>query len=230
MRLYRRLRRIREVSAGTVSLVWSSISARSNAVIAMTISSDAEPIVYVDLHGGSDSNDGAYATPVEQLTRGLAILATKIRPGVTSATVFMYPTLYATSLFKIKIIPSTLTGFVFPDILKTVDLTITSAISRKAVSIFDAWKSQEYCNYVIQTCVSQSSFYASVWGTSFDTGDFLAIVVDTLQITSFCDALAEIWPKSDGGRAFTLANFKSITLDGLWFQSFQTYVDGMRVV
>ncbi len=209
-----------------VSFVWSSNSAGSNAVIAMTISTDKEPVVYVDLNRGSDSNDGSHASPVEQLTKGLAILATKIGPGVTSATIFMYPTLYASG----KIMrPSNVTGFVFPDVLKTVALTITSAISRKAISIFDAWKEQNYCNYQIKNCVSRKSFYDSVWGTSFDTGVYSDLLLEVLQTTLFCDALSEIWAISAGGRAFTLANFKSITLDGLWFQNFQSYGDGRLV-
>ncbi len=210
----------------SVSFVWSSNSAGSNAVIAMTISTDKEPVVYVDLNRGSDSNDGSHASPVAQLTTGLVILATKIRPGVTSATIFMYPTLYASGK---TMKPSNMTGFVFPDVLKTVALTITSAISRKAISIFDAWKEQYYCNYQIKTCVSKKSFYESVWGTSFDTGVCSSLFLQILLTTSFCDARAEIWANSVGGRAFTLANFKSITLDGLWFEKFQSYGDGMCV-
>ncbi len=43
---------------------------------------------------------------------------------------------------------------------------------------------------------------------------------------TFC---AEIKSSLDGSRAFTLDGFKSITFDGIWFENFKSYVDGMHV-
>jgi hypothetical protein len=151
----------------TLSLVWTSSSHRSDAAITTTISLNQEPVVYVDIEYGSDSNDGSYMHPVKQLEKGLAILATKITPKVRYATIMVYPTWYSGEYMSM----SSQSGFVIPSILKTVHLTISSVISRKASDIFEAWKYQDYCNYLITECVSEDTFYDSVWGTSFDTGD-----------------------------------------------------------
>jgi hypothetical protein len=165
----------------TLSLVWTSAFAGSNASIAVTVSTDPEPVVYVDLENGSNSNDGSWTSPVQFLTKGLAILATKISPKVTSATIIMFPTLYATSDDpSLQIMPSSPSGFVVPDILRTVDLTITSVIQRKATAVYESYRAQDYCNYQIQTCVSRGSFYDSVWGTSFDTGELKVPACDTV--------------------------------------------------
>ncbi len=66
--------------------------------------------------------------------------------------------------------PSSPEGYRIPDVFKNVSLTIASWIARPAVDIFDAWRSQFYCNYLIEDCLSQPSFFSSVYGTSFDTG------------------------------------------------------------
>ncbi len=153
-----------------LSMVWTSTSAGSNADITVTISSDPEPVIYVDLQFGSDSYVGSWSRPVKTLEVGLTRLATRISqssPKATSATIILRPTLYASSVMT----PSTSSGFAIPDILKTVDLTITAVIYRKATAIYTSWKSQWYCNYQIEECVSGGSFYDSVWGTSFDTGE-----------------------------------------------------------
>ena len=164
----------------TLSLVWTSSSHRSEAAITTTISLSNEPVVYVDIEYGSDFNDGSYLHPVKQLEKGFAILATKITPTVLNATIMVYPTLYSGEVMSM----SSPSGFVIPNILKTVHLTISSAIHKKASEIFDAWKHQEYCNYLITECVSEDSFFGSVWGTSFDTGDVLNIT-----LLHFCDFL-----------------------------------------
>jgi len=169
----------------TLSMVWTSASAGSKAAITVTISTDPEPVVYVDLQYGKDSNDGSYLSPVQDLEVGLAILASKILPKVTSATIIMKPTLYATwASPDVKMTPSTRSGFVIPDILKTVDLTITAAIQRKATAVFESFKSQDYCNYQIEACVSKRSFYDSVWGTSFDTGELKDPASDNFEFAS----------------------------------------------
>ena len=168
-----------------LSMVWTSASAGSNAKITVTISTDPEPVVYVDLEYGSNSNDGSRSSPVQYLAKGLAVLATKISPKVTSATIIMSPTLYATVSYVLKMTPTSPSGFVIPDILKTVDLTITSVIQRKATAVYESWRSQDYCNYQIETCVSSRSFYDSVWGTSFDTGEWKVQACETVYITSY---------------------------------------------
>lgn len=209
-----------------LSLVWTSDSAGSDASITVTISSDPDPVVYVDLVYGLDSDDGTYASPVETLEKGLAILATRISARVKSATIVMNPTLYT----YLEMSPSTRSGFVFPDILKTVDLTIKSMIERKASAIYEAYQSTKYCNYQVQTCVSKSSFYDSVYGTSYDTGETdpsFKCVHHFILIS----LLAEVLPKfRDDSRAFNLTDFKSITLEGLWIQGFSVHDDGTRVI
>jgi hypothetical protein len=110
-------------------------------------------------------------------------------------------------------------GYVIPTILRTVSLTITSFIARHATDIFEAWKSFElYCNYLIEPCVSTENFYASVYGTSFDTGMFLHSYEPHILMSS-----AELLPHPGATQsAFTLDNFKSITLDGLWIAGFRS--------
>jgi len=98
-------------------------------------------------------------------------------------------------------------GFIIPDVFKNVSLTITSLISRPAVDILDAYNGQQYCNYLIESCISSRDFFSSVVGTSFDT---------------------ELYSNSNlqFGRAFTLNDFKSITFEGLWFSNYRRYDDG----
>lgn len=153
----------------TLSLVWTSSSHRSEAVVTTTISLSNEPVVYVDIEHGSDFNDGSYLYPVKQLEKGFAILATKITQKVLNAKIMVYPTFYSGEHMSM----SSQSGFVIPSILKTVHLTISSVMHKKASDIFEAWKHQDYCNYLITECVSEDTFYNSVWGTSFDTGDVL---------------------------------------------------------
>jgi hypothetical protein len=151
----------------TLSLVWASSSKNSDAVISTTISLNEDPVVYVDIEHGDDSNDGSFLHPVKELDQGFAILASQITQKVLSATVVVYPTWYSDKRFSI----SSKSGFEIPSILKKVNLLITSVILRKSSEIFEAWKQQHYCNYLISECVSSNSFYDSVWGTGFDTGD-----------------------------------------------------------
>ncbi len=170
----------------TLSMVWTSASAGSNADITVTIFQDPKPVVYVDFINGEDDNDGSYFFQVKTLEVGLTILATKATsPNVTSATLVVGPTIYTNG----RMTPSKRSGFVIPDILKTVDLTITALIQRKATAIYESYKSQKYCNYQVQTCVSKRSFFESVYGTSYDTGELNDAASDMCTSRHICHSL-----------------------------------------
>lgn len=90
-------------SAGdSISLVWASDAAGSDATITTSIVLDKEPVVYVDLYNGNSDGAGTRSDPIEHINDGLNILAQKVSPSVTSLTLVVRPTLPATNRWKIR--------------------------------------------------------------------------------------------------------------------------------
>lgn len=79
----------------SLSFVWASDAAGSEATITTSIILDTDPDVYVDLLRGRDNNDGSRFRPAQTLEGGLRILATKVTPSTSAVFLILNPTLPA---------------------------------------------------------------------------------------------------------------------------------------
>jgi hypothetical protein len=196
----------------TISIAWSTeilaIKSASppNAKIIFSVLGIQEPVVYVDSALGLDTNEGTYDNPVASFQHGLNVLARlclSFDMKSRSATLYVRPSIYSNTKPHT---PQLSSGFVIPDQLKNVALIISSIVPQRATSIYSAFQEQIYCNYNIKTCTSQTRFFESSYGTAIDT----EIIANS----------------SLSGRAFTLKDMFSLTLQGFTIQNFKNRGDG----
>jgi hypothetical protein len=194
----------------TISIIWTVETIGNIAPFAdilFVIESIQEPFVYVDAAKGLSGNQGTFDAPVASFQEGLHVLANLVaklamKRNVT-ATMFVRPSSYTENRPHTPQLP---TGFSIPDQLKNVALVISSVIVQRATSIYTALQEQRYCNYLVNNCTSQSRFFEASVGTAMDT-----------EITA---------NKSVFGRAFTLKDVTSLTLQGFTIQNFVNRGDG----
>jgi hypothetical protein len=193
----------------TISIVWTTEALSRfghSADIVFSIQASREPVVYVDSVNGKTGNRGTFDEPVASLQEGLftlAALASSIQLPNMTATLLVRPSIYSQSSPHI---PHLNSGFIIPEFLKSIPLVISSLVSQRATTNYNAFQEQNYCNYLINNCTSQSRFFEASYATAFDT-----------EITA---------NRSMSGRAFTLKNVFSLTLQGFTVQNFKNRGDG----
>jgi hypothetical protein len=193
----------------TISIVWTVETIGNTAPVAniiLLIQSIREPFVYVDKALGKSSNPGTFDAPVASFQQGLYALAglvTRLNLKNVTATMYVRPSSYTENKPHI---PHLSTGFIIPDQLKNIALVISSVISQRATSIYTAFQEQGYCNYLVSNCTRQNRFFEASYGTAMDT-----------EITA---------NRSVQGRAFTLKDVASLTLQGFTIQNFVNRGDG----
>jgi hypothetical protein len=171
-----------------------------SATVSFSIFPIRDPVVYVDSVLGKAGNSGSFDEPVASFQEGLNVLGALVTSSYLSnitATMIVRPTIYGQSKPHM---PQATNGFIIPDELKNVALVISSLVSQKATSVYSAYQEQVYCNYNINNCTSQSRFFEASFGTAMDT-----------EISANVSIF---------GRAFTLKDMFSLTLQGFTIQNF----------
>jgi len=193
----------------TISIVWTVDvvgGIAPSATILLLVQAIREPVVYVDVAQGRAGNKGTYDAPVASFQEGLYALAALVASlGVKNGTATMYvrPSAYGQNKPHVPLLA---TGFVIPTQLKGVSLVISSVVAQAATSLYTAFQEQSYCNYLINQCTSQSRFFEASYGTAMDT-----------EIAANATL---------SGRAFTLRDMASLTLQGFTIQNFANRGDG----
>jgi predicted outer membrane repeat protein len=193
----------------TISIVWSAETVENvapSSSIYVSIQAIREPVVYVDMAQGKTGNAGTFDEPVASLQEGLYALANLVATFSAknlTATMLVRPSVYNQNKAHI---PQLTTGFIIPNALKNAPLVISSLVAQRATTVYTAFKEQSYCNYLIKNCTGQSRFFETSYATAMDT-----------EITANA---------SVPGRAFTLKDVYSLTLQGFTLQNFANRGDG----